>query len=149
MNSLLIAVIAIVSFLFAYRFYSEKFVKIYGVREKTVTPAHKNYDGVDYVPAKNWVVLFGHHFSSISGAAPIIGPILAMSIWGWGPAILWIIIGSIFIGGVHDFGSLMLSVKKNGKSIADITTTVISRRAKIVFASFTISTRIFLSDSIF
>ena len=136
MNSLLIAVIAIVLFLLAYRFYSGRFVRLYGVKEKAETPAYKNYDGTDYVPAKNWVVLFGHHFSSIAGAAPIIGPVLAMSIWGWGPTVLWIIIGSIFIGGVHDFGSLMLSVKKNGRSIADITTTVISRRAKIVFASF-------------
>lgn len=136
MNSLLIAAISIVLFWLGYRFYSNKFVKLYGVSESTVTPAHKNYDGVDYVPAKNWIVLFGHHFSSIAGAAPVIGPILALSIWGWGPTILWVIIGSIFIGGVHDFGSLVLSVKRQGRSISDITQTVISRRAKLFFASF-------------
>lgn len=136
MNSLLIAIIAIILFWLGYRFYSGRFIKLYGVSERAVTPAHKKYDGVDYVPAKNWVILFGHHFSSISGAAPIIGPILALSIWGWGPTIFWIIIGSIFIGGVHDFGSLVISVKMQGRSIADITTTVISRRAKLFFASF-------------
>ncbi len=136
MNSVLVAVVSIVLFVAAYRFYSVKFIKIYGVDENAPTPAHRNYDGVDYVPAKNWVILFGHHFSSISGAAPVIGPIIAVSIWGWGPAILWVIIGSIFIGGVHDFGSLILSVKQDGRSIADITADVISRRAKIVFASF-------------
>jgi carbon starvation protein len=136
LNSLLIAVISIILFWLGYRFYSRRFVKLYGVSEEAVTPAHKNYDGVDYVPAKSWIILFGHHFSSISGAAPVIGPILALSIWGWGPTILWIIVGSIFIGGVHDFGSLVLSVKKDGHSIADITATVISRRAKVFFASF-------------
>ena len=109
---------------------------MYGLSEKAVTPAHKNYDGVDYVPAKNWLVLFGHHFSSIAGAAPIIGPIIALSIWGWGPTILWIIIGSIFIGGVHDFGSLIISIRKEGRSIPNIAASVISRRAKLFFGSF-------------
>ena len=136
MNTLIIAVITIVLFWLAYRFYSRRFIKLYGVSEKTVTPAHKNYDGVDYVPAKNWVILFGHHFSSIAGAAPVIGPILALSIWGWGPTILWIILGSIFIGGVHDFGSLVISVKHGSRSIADITENIISRKAKLFFASF-------------
>jgi len=136
MNSLAVAAIAIILFSLGYIFYSKKFVVLFGVSEKTVTPAHRKYDGVDYVPAKNWLVLFGHHFSSISGAAPVIGPVLALSIWGWGPTVLWIIVGSIFIGGVHDFGSLVLSIKKGGNSIADITSSVISRRAKLFFASF-------------
>jgi len=136
MNSLTIAAVSIFLFLFGYHFYGNRLTKLYGVSESTVTPAHKHYDGVDYVPAKNWLVLFGHHFSSIAGAGPIIGPIIAMSIWGWGPTILWVILGSIFIGGVHDFGSLILSVKKQGRSIADITEAVISRKAKIFFASF-------------
>jgi len=136
MNSLLIAALAAASFYFGYRFYSVRLERLYGVSKKAVTPAHKNYDGVDYVPAKNWLVLFGHHFSSISGAAPVIGPIIAVSLWGWGPAVLWIVIGSIFIGAVHDFGSLVLSVKREGRSIADLTAGIISRRAKLVFASF-------------
>ncbi|MBL7070957.1 MAG: carbon starvation protein A [Candidatus Omnitrophica bacterium] len=136
MNSLLVAAIAIVFLTLGYIFYSKKFVKLFGISAKAVTPAHKNYDGVDYVPAKNPLVLFGHHFSSISGAAPIIGPILALSIWGWGPTIIWIIIGSIFIGGVHDFGSLVLSIKNSGRSISDIAENVVSRRAKLFFASF-------------
>jgi carbon starvation protein len=136
MNSLVIAGISIFLLWLGYRFYSTKFVKLYGISDKAITPAHKNYDGVDYVPAKNWIILFGHHFASISGAAPVIGPIIALSIWGWGPTILWIILGSIFIGGVHDFGALALSVKRQGRSIADITANVISRRAKLFFASF-------------
>jgi carbon starvation protein len=136
MNSFLVAIISIVLFWLGYRFYGNRLTKLYGVSEIAVTPAHKHYDGIDYVPAKNWLVLFGHHFSSIAGAGPIIGPIIAMSIWGWGPTILWIVLGSILIGGVHDFGSLVLSVKRQGRSIADITETVISRKAKIFFASF-------------
>jgi len=136
MNSALIAAVSIVLFWLAYRFYSTKLVKLYGISKDAVTPAHKNYDGVDYVPAKSWLMLFGHHFSSIAGAAPIIGPIVALSIWGWGPTVLWIILGSIFIGGVHDFGSLALSIKEEGHSIANISASVISRRAKVVFASF-------------
>ncbi|MBN1871127.1 MAG: carbon starvation protein A [Candidatus Omnitrophica bacterium] len=136
MNSLLIAVISIVVLVLAYIFYSSKFEALLGISEDALTPAHRKYDGIDFIPAKNWVVLFGHHFASISGAAPVIGPILALSIWGWGPTILWIILGSVFIGGVHDFGSLAISVKQGGRSVADITETVISKRAKIFFTSF-------------
>lgn len=100
------------------------------------TPAVSRFDGVDYSPARNWLVLFGHHFSSISGAGPIIGPVIACIVWGWLPALLWIIAGSIFIGGMHDFGSLMCSVRKDGNSIADIASSVISHKAKIVFSIF-------------
>ncbi len=136
MNSVTVALISIILFVAGYRFYSSRLVSLFGISNEEVTPAHKNFDGIDYVPAKNWIILFGHHFSSIAGAAPVIGPVLALSIWGWGPAVLWIILGSIFIGGVHDFGSLAVSIKKDGRSIADVTAEVISYRAKLVFASF-------------
>jgi carbon starvation protein len=91
---------------------------------------------VDYIPAKNWLVLFGHHFASISGAGPIIGPVIAVMLWGWLPALLWVVIGTIFIGGVHDFGSLITSIREGGSSVPDIAEHVISRRAKILFAVF-------------
>jgi len=91
---------------------------------------------VDYVPAKNWLVLFGHHFSSIAGAGPIIGPVIAVMLWGWLPALIWVIVGSIFIGGVHDFGALITSVREGGSSVTDIAGHVISTKAKIIFSLF-------------
>ncbi len=136
MNSLVLAILSLALLGLGYKFYGGKLEGLFGVKKNAVTPAHKMYDGVDYVPAKNWLVLFGHHFSSIAGAGPIIGPIIALSIWGWAPAILWVVIGSVLIGGVHDFGSLMISVKHSGRSVADIAESLISRKAKILFASF-------------
>ena len=100
------------------------------------TPAVSKQDGIDYVPARNWLVLFGHHFSSIAGAGPIIGPIIACIVWGWLPALVWVIAGTLFIGGTHDFGSLMCSVRQGGSSVADIANEVISRRSKILFSIF-------------
>ncbi|MBU4376295.1 MAG: carbon starvation protein A, partial [Candidatus Omnitrophica bacterium] len=136
MNSLVLAFLSIILLVLGYRVYGARIEKLFGVNNKEETPAHKLYDGVDYVPARNWLVLFGHHFSSIAGAGPIIGPIIALSIWGWAPAVLWIVIGSILIGGTHDFGSLLISVKHEGRSVTDIAESLISRRAKILFASF-------------
>lgn len=107
-----------------------------GIDPTRETPAREKFDGVDYVPAKHWSILFGHHFASIAGAAPIIGPVIAVSIWGWAPAVVWIVLGTIFIGGVHDFGSLMISVRNGGRSIADVAATTISYRAKLVFSLF-------------
>ncbi|MBN1354513.1 MAG: carbon starvation protein A, partial [Candidatus Omnitrophica bacterium] len=92
--------------------------------------------GVDFIPAKHWTVLFGHHFASIAGAAPVIGPILAVSVWGWAPALLWVVLGSVFIGGIHDYATLMVSARHNGTSIADIAKDSISKNAKIIFLIF-------------
>jgi len=136
MNALIIAAPIVVIFLFAYKFYSKRVEKILDINPKRKTPAYTEYDGVDYVPAKHWTVLFGHHFASISGAAPIIGPILALSIWGWGPTLLWIVLGVIFIGGVHDFMSLVISIRHKGISIADIAEETISKHARYVFLWF-------------
>jgi carbon starvation protein len=88
-------------------------------------------DGVDYVPTTKYV-LFGHHFSSIAGAAPILGPAIAI-IWGWLPALLWVVLGSIFMGAVHDYGALVLSAKHRGKSMGAIAESVIGKRSKVLF----------------
>ncbi len=137
MNSLIVAAAAGLLFFFAYRFYARVVEKLYGVDPARKTPAEEKYDGVDYVPAKHWTILFGHHFSSIAGAGPVVGPILALAYWGWLPTILWVVLGTIFIGGVHDFGSLMASVRHGGSSIAHVAERLVSRRARILFSAFT------------
>jgi carbon starvation protein len=133
-----IAVVLGAGFIFwlGYVVYAEKIVRIFKPDKNRKTPAHENYDGVDYVPAKHWSVLFGHHFSSIAGAAPVIGPILAVSIWGWAPTLIWVVLGSVFIGGVHDYCSLMISVRHKGRSVADFSQDTISKNAKLIFLSF-------------
>ena len=99
------------------------------------TPAVSQSDGVDYVPSKP-VVLFGHNFASIAGAGPVIGPIIAMHHFGWALTLLWILLGNVFIGAVHDYLALMMSVRSRGSSIADIAETTMGPRAKNVFALF-------------
>lgn len=136
MNSLLIVASSFFIFWFGYVVYAEKIDRIFKPDPNKKTPAHFNYDGVDFVPARHWSMLFGHHFASIAGAAPIIGPILAVSIWGWAPTILWIILGTVFIGGIHDYCSLMVSVRHKGNSIADFAHITISKNAKIIFLCF-------------
>jgi len=136
MNSLIIVLIAVILFFWAYRFYARKFESLWQIDPKRHTPAFSRYDSVDYIPAKNWLVLFGHHFASIAGAGPIIGPVIAVMLWGWLPGLLWVVLGTIFIGGVHDFGSLITSVREGGSSVADIAQHVISKRAKILFSLF-------------
>lgn len=123
-------------FFLGYRFYARKLESLWSIDPKRITPAYSKYDSLDYIPAKNWLVLFGHHFSSIAGAGPIIGPVIAVVLWGWFPALLWVILGTIFIGGVHDFGSLITSVREGGSSIADISQSVISPWAKVIFSLF-------------
>jgi carbon starvation protein len=136
MNSLYVIIISILCFSWAYRFYARKLESLWGIDPKRSTPAFTKYDSLDYIPAKNGLVLFGHHFASIAGAGPIVGPVMAVMLWGWLPALLWVIVGSIFIGAVHDFGSLITSVKEGGSSVADIAHQTISKRAKILFSVF-------------
>ncbi|MFH1753574.1 MAG: carbon starvation protein A, partial [Candidatus Omnitrophota bacterium] len=136
MNSAYVVLIIFAIFFIGYKFYAPLLSRQLDIDPERRTPAHTEYDGVDYVPAKNWMVLFGHHFSSIAGAAPVVGPILALSIWGWGPTLIWIALGSVFIGGMHDFGSLMVSVKKKGISIADVAEETISKHSRYVFLWF-------------
>lgn len=106
-------------FLIAYKIYGRWLDKTFDVNGSNPTPSHTEYDGIDRVPTKK-PVLFGHHFSSIAGAGPVVGPIIAGIAFGWLPALLWIIIGSIFIGGIHDYTSLMASIRHKAKSIGEI-----------------------------
>ena len=112
-------IVAIVLFLLAYRYYGRFLNRHFEIDDNRETPSHRDYDGVDKVPTKT-AVLLGHHFSSIAGAGPIVGPIIAAAAFGWVPAILWVIIGSIFVGGVHDFSALVASIRHKAKSIAEI-----------------------------
>ncbi|MCH8551810.1 MAG: carbon starvation protein A [Natronospirillum sp.] len=115
-------------FVFYSRFIAEK---IYQLDPDFRTPAHEFEDGVDYVPT-NKVVLWGHHFTSVAGAAPIVGPAVAV-IWGWGPAFLWVVIGTIFFAGVHDFGAIWASTRNKAKSMGALTGDVVSARARSIF----------------
>ncbi len=103
-----------------YHFYGRFLEKIFNIDNKRKTPAHTCRDNNDYCPAPA-PILFGHHFSSIAGAGPVVGPIIAGVAFGWLPALLWILIGSIFIGGTHDFAALVASLRHKGKSIAEVT----------------------------
>lgn len=135
MNSLLLLIICIAILVVGYICYGGWLCKQWGVGDsKKPTPAHEMEDGVDYVPAKA-PVLMGHHFSSIAGAGPITGPIGA-AMFGWVPVVLWILIGGIFFGGVHDFGALFASIRHKGQSIGEIISTNMSKRAKMLFTIF-------------
>ncbi len=136
MNSLFILFSSIICFVSGYCFYAKRIEKIWQIDPNRATPAIAKNDGVDFVPSKNWFVLFGHHFASIAGAGPIVGPAIACMIWGWGPALLWVVLGSIFFGGIHDFGSLMISVRENGVTIGDVASKSISYKAKIILSIF-------------
>lgn len=100
-----------------------------------ITPAQELNDGIDYSPAKK-IMLFGHHFSSIAGAGPILGPMLGVLYFGWLGALLWIALGSLFLGAVHDYMSLMTSVRNKGRSLADISEKTLGRRTRIIFSVF-------------
>ena len=134
MNSLVLLIISIAVLVCGYIFYGGWLCKKWGVGEGGETPAHTMADGIDYVPAKA-PVLMGHHFSSIAGAGPITGPISAAA-FGWLPCTLWILIGGVFFGGVHDFGALFASVRHGGKSIGEIISVNMSKRAKRLFLTF-------------
>lgn len=134
MNSLVLLLISIGIFFIAYITYGSFLAKKYGIDAKRKTPAHTLRDDIDYCPA-NSKVLLGHHFSSIAGAGPITGPIQA-AIFGWIPVFLWIVIGSVFIGGVHDFGSLVASMRHDGKTIGEVIKVNMGKRGKTLFNLF-------------
>jgi len=136
MNSLVIALIFILWLILGYKIYGN-FIdkKVVKVNKNRTTPAVQLNDGIDYSPAKK-AMLFGHHFSSIAGAGPILGPLLGVLYFGWLGALLWIALGSIFLGAVHDFTSLMTSVQNKGKSLADISEKTLGLRTKIIFSIF-------------
>ncbi|MCY4508312.1 MAG: carbon starvation protein A [Acidobacteria bacterium] len=132
MNATILAVIGLAMIFTGYRFYS-KFIaeQIYRLDPDYETPAHAMRDDVDYIPT-NRVVLWGHHFTAVAGAAPIIGPGIAV-IWGWLPAFLWVIFGTMFFAGVHDFGAVWASVRNKAKSVGALTGDVVSPRARTLF----------------
>jgi len=134
MNAMLVVIVGIIILIVGYIFYGGWLAKQWGVDDSKVTPAHELEDGMDYVPAKA-PVLMGHHFSSIAGAGPINGPIQA-AVFGWVPVVLWVLIGGIFFGGVHDFGALFASVRHGGKSLADVIRDSMGRRAQKLFTVF-------------
>lgn len=127
-----VAALSLFLFFIGYRYYS-KFLaeKIYQLNPDFMTPAHEFKDDVDYVPANKFVLL-GHHFTSIAGAAPIVGPAIAVY-WGWLPAMLWVVFGTIFAAGVHDFGTMVLSVRHKGQSVGTLADKLVGRRAKLLF----------------
>jgi|AntDeeMinimDraft_8_1070380.scaffolds.fasta_scaffold00792_4 carbon starvation protein len=144
MNTIFLAAVSLLLLYLGYRYYSSVLARQLGIDESEETPAVKQHDGVDFVPAKHWLILFGHHFASIAGAAPIIGPVIACLYWGWLPALAWIVFGSIFMGAVHDLASLAISAKNEGRSIADLTEHILDRNAKIVFSLFVFLTLILI-----
>lgn len=132
MTTLLIALLSGVGFLVAYHTYGRWLgSKIFRLSADAVCPSERLKDGVDYVPTSKSVV-FGHHFTSIAGTGPIVGPAIAI-MWGWVPALLWVVLGSIFIGAVHDFGALVVSLRNNGQTVGDIAGRVLNRRVRLLF----------------
>ena len=134
MNALILLVGGIVLFFIAYITYGSYLAKKWGIDPSRKTPAHTLRDNKDYVPTDAKVVL-GHHFASIAGAGPITGPIIA-AMFGWLPVYLWIILGCIFFGGVHDYGSLVTSLRNEGKTIGEVIRANIGNKAKLIFSLY-------------
>lgn len=129
----------IVFFVICYKVYGSYMVRVFGLDDAKETPAVCMYDGMDYCPTHP-AVLLGHHFSSIAGAGPVVGPITAASMYGWLPAYIWCLVGSAFIGGPHDAGSLIASIRHEGKSVGVVVEKWIGQKGRTLFLSFTILT---------
>ena len=134
MNAFILLLLGMIIFFIAYITYGSYIEKKWGVDPGRKTPAHTRPDGRDYVPT-DAKVLLGHHFSSIAGAGPITGPIIA-TMYGWLPVYLWIIFGCVFFGGVHDYGSLLASLRHEGKSIGEVIRSNVSQKGKIMFTLY-------------
>ncbi|MFW6061698.1 MAG: carbon starvation CstA family protein, partial [Planctomycetota bacterium] len=132
MSAIWIVIVTFVGYLVAYHTYG-RFLsrKVFALRANRSVPSRELTDGVDYVPTKRGVV-FGHHYTSIAGTGPIVGPAIGI-IWGWVPALLWVFLGSIVMGAVHDFGALVMSLRNEGKSMSEITSRYVSARARTLF----------------
>jgi len=132
MNAAWLAVATLGVFALAYRFYARFLsTRIFALADSDPVPARQFEDGVDFVPTRK-SVLWGHHFTSIAGAAPIVGPAIAV-IWGWLPALLWVTLGTVAMGAVHDFSALVISLRNRGRSIGDIAGAVVGPRARLLF----------------
>ena len=131
MNAVWIALVAGVVFFAAYHTYGRFLARrVFALRDDVVVPSREVNDGVDYVPTQR-PVLFGHHFTSIAGTGPIVGPAIAV-FWGWLPALIWILVGNVFVGAVHDFGALVVSMRSRGQTIGDVAGRMISKRARLL-----------------
>lgn len=140
MNLIILLIISGIILLTAYFTYGRFVARKLKISNKNITPAHSHEDGVDYIPSKTPVVL-GHHFASIAGAGPIVGPIIAVT-FGWIPAVIWILVGGIFFGAVHDLGSMVASMRHEGKSIGTIIQKYIGQSGKRLFMIFSFATLI-------
>ncbi len=145
MNIAILMLITIPVFWLAYRNYGKYLEKVVGVDDSRQTPAVTMRDDFDYVPTKTGVV-FSHHFSAIAGAGPIIGPTVAL-IFGYIPVWLWVVLGGVFIGAVHDFTALFISIREKGKSMAEVANTTLGRTGFLLFISFTIALLILVTSS--
>lgn len=134
MNGALLLIFGVIFFIAAYRFYGRYLKRLFGIDPGRETPAHTSWDGVDYVPTKT-PVLFGHHFASIAGAGPIVGPVLAAYL-GWGPVVLWVLFGCVFVGAMHDFAAFFLSVRDGGRSIGHVIERQIGYWGRQIFLLF-------------
>src|SRR5690554_6105684 len=140
MHLSVLVIFAAVVLIIAYLTYGKYVFRKLGINNKNTAPSHTHKDGVDYVPSKPFVVL-GHHFASIAGAGSIVGPIIAIA-FGWVPAVIWILLGGIFFGAVHDVGSMVASMRNDGKSIGVIIQNNIGKTGKQLFIVFSFATLI-------
>ena len=132
MSPVIATLLAFVTYWLAYRIYARHLAeRIFELDEQAVTPAHALNDGVDYVPTRP-SMLFGHHYASITGLAPMLGPAIAV-IWGWVPAMVWVVLGAVLIGCVHDFSALVLSARAKGMSVGSVAEEIIGKRARLLF----------------
>ncbi len=132
MLTLLVMILTFFGYILSYRLYGRYIGrKIFGLTDTRIPPSVAQEDGIDYVPTRKEII-FGHHFTSIAGTGPIVGPAIAI-IWGWVPAVLWVFLGSAIIGAVHDFSALIISMRNEGKSISEITAKYINRRTRVFF----------------
>ncbi|MCF6241198.1 MAG: carbon starvation protein A [Bacteroidales bacterium] len=132
MDVLLLMFVTLAGYILMYKIYGKYIAKfIFKLNPEAKVPSRELEDGIDYVPTKKEII-FGHHFTSIAGTGPIVGPAIAV-IWGWMPALIWVFLGSIIMGGIHDFGSLIISMRNQGKSISEYTSKYINTRTKFLF----------------
>jgi carbon starvation protein len=132
LNAALAAVACLAVYAIGYRWYGGRLARgVFRLDDSRVTPSHRLSDGMDYVPSNRYI-LFGHHYASIAGLSPMLGPAIAV-IWGWLPGLLWVVLGALLVGAVHDFGCLVVSMRSDGASIGTVAERIIGPRARILF----------------
>ena len=132
MDALVLTIVVFVGYILMYNLYG-KYIgnRVFKLTSDAEAPSKTLEDGIDFVPTKKEII-FGHHFTSIAGTGPIVGPAIAI-IWGWVPAIIWVFVGSVIMGAVHDFGALIISMRNQGKSISEYTAKYINSRTRVLF----------------